>query len=755
MVRFRWLVIVLAFVTFIVTASGGRFISFSNNARDFFSGENPQLKALETLENIYSKDDIIIIAVAPKDKNIFTPQMLALVEDLTEKCWQLPYSSRVDSITNYQHTKAEEDDLVVENLVKNPLNLSAKELAEIKEIALREPVLKNRLISPSGHVTGISVLFRLPADNSLATIEIVEKVRELVAKAKEKHPDVEFPLWGGVMINNAFGEASKDDIETLVPLMYIFMALVMWVMLRSISGTVSALIVIFASSITAMGLAGWLGIVLTPPSAMAPTIILTLAVADSVHILVTMLHEMRKGRTKHEAIIESMRLNMQPVFLTSITTAIGFLSMNFSDAPPFRDLGNIVAIGVMAAFAYSVTLLPALMALLPVKTVKVDNADNIYMDRFANFVVEKRNSLLWGMTFFILLIIGGISQVELNDLYLDYFDDRYQFRRDTDFINKNLTGISMVEYSLSSGEEGGISNPEYLNTLENFTQWLKEQPEVVQITNINDIMKKLNKSMHGDSPDWYKIPDNRDLAAQYLLLYEMSLPFGLDLNNMINVDKSATRFRITLTDIQNREIRAFEKRASGWLKENAPEKMHVAGTGISIMFAYINERNVTGMLRGTFIALLFISGILIFALKDIKIGLLSLIPNLVPAFLAFGLWGYTVSQIGLAVSVVAAMSLGIVVDDTVHFLSKYLRARREHNMDSKEAVRYSFHNVGMALVITSTILIVGFGILSMSGFKINANMGILTAIAITFALWVDFMLLPPILMKLDGNKKPA
>ncbi|MFQ5584906.1 MAG: RND family transporter, partial [Calditrichia bacterium] len=296
-------------------------------------------------------------------------------------------------------------------------------------------------------------------------------------------------------------------------------------------------------------------------------------------------------------------------------------------------------------------------------------------------------------------------------------------------------------------------NPEYLKVLDEFSKWLGEQPEVIQVSVVSDIFKRLNKSMHGDDHDYYRVPEKRDLAAQYLLLYEMSLPFGLDLNNRINVDKSATRVQISLDKVYNREIRVFEKRARTWLEEHAFQSMHAQGTGISMMFAYINKRNVESMLRGTFLALVLISVILVFALRSVKIGLISLIPNLVPAIMSFGLWGITVSRVGLAVSVVAAISLGIVVDDTVHFLSKYLRARREQGMDSESAVRYAFHNVGRPLVITSLILIAGFGVLTFSGFKVNANMGILTAIAIAFALCVDFLLLPPILMNFDRKKK--
>jgi hypothetical protein len=175
-------------------------------------------------------------------------------------------------------------------------------------------------------------------------------------------------------------------------------------------------------------------------------------------------------------------------------------------------------------------------------------------------------------------------------------------------------------------------------------------------------------------------------------------------------------------------------------------------TGLSVMFSHISERNIKSMLGGTTFALVMISGILMFALKSFKMGMISLVPNLAPATMTFGFWGLVVGEIGMAVSVIAAITLGIVVDDTVHFLSKYTRARREMGLSSAEAVRYSFRTVGVALVTTSVIVAAGFLVLTQSGFKINSSLGLLTAITIAFALMADFLFLPPLLMKLDRDK---
>jgi len=752
--RHKWLVIVLTLLSIAGLGAGARHLTFTNDYRVFFGEENPQLVAFENLQDTYAKNDNVMFILVPDDGKVFTRATLSAVAWLTERAWETPYSTRVESLTNYQHTSAVEDDLIVEDLGYQVDTLDAQALGRIRGIALNEPVLINRLVSKQAHVTGVNITIELPGIDPIAeNPEVVEFVRELRGEFRASFPEIDVKLTGIVMMNQAFPEASQYDMQTLFPLMLLLFVIVLYFWVKEFSGTITTFIIIVFSIVGAMGAAGWLGIALTPPSFAAIMIIPTMAIADSVHVLMNYLQMRRRGETRSEAMVDSIRINFQPVFLTSLTTAIGFLSMNFSDAPPFHDLGNIVAMGVVIAFVLSVTFLPALMLLLPGREQPGETASSQLMQRFAEFVILRRKRLLLGMGFGSLLLIACVPLNELNDDFVKYFSEKIEFRRDADFASENLSGLYLVDYSLESGEEGGISEPDFLQDIENFANWYREQPEVIHVNVISDTFKRLNKSMHGDDPHWYRLPAERELAAQYLLLYEMSLPYGLDLTNQINIDKSATRMTVMLYNMTTRKVLALERRAQQWLRDNAPVSMHNDGASPTIMFSNIGERNIKSMLLGTTIALILISLILIFALRSFKIGLLSLVPNLIPAALAFGAWGLVVGQIGLALSVVTGMTLGIVVDDTVHFLSKYLRARREKGLDAADAVRYAFNTVGLALVVTSIVLVAGFAVLTFSAFVLNSNMAFMTAVTIVFAIVADFLLLPPLLMALDSKEK--
>lgn len=749
-IRRRWWIIAATLVMVAITAAGGRHLEFSNNYRVFFGKENPELLAFEEFQATYTKNDNILIVIQPKQGKVFTPHVGRAIEEITAAAWSIPYAIRVDSISNFQYSWADGDDLTVEDLIRDSTRLNQGQLDRKEAIALAEPLLKDHLISADADTTGINVTLQYPEEDISEVPEAVRATREIVADIHQRHPDLKIVLTGMSMMNNSFSESSIKDLKTLVPLMYLLLILVMVFTLKSISGTLTTVLVIGFSSATAMGLAGYLGMDLTTVSSIAPTIILTLAIADSIHILITLRKQMQQGLAKIAAIKESIRINAIPVTVTSLTTIVGFMGLNFTDTPPFHDLGNITAMGIAAAWFYAMTFLPAMMSVLPFRVKQPETGPG----KNGPTLINRYTDLLIRFYRPIGLLIGGLSlaaivmvpRIELNDEWVKYFDHRIPFRGDAEFAMENLTGLYNIEYSLPADGEGGINSPEYLDNLEAFTKWLKTRDEVKHVFSYADIIKRLNKNMHGDDPAWYMLPKDRELAAQYLLLYELSLPFGLDLNDRISVDKSATRITVSMPEISTKSVREFIERSKAWLRLNAPDYMMVEPTGGTVMFSHISERNINSMLKGNLFALGMIALVIVISLRNVRLGLLSLIPNTVPILVTFGLWAFMVGKVGMAAATVTSTSLGIIVDDTVHFLTKYQRAREELGLSPPEAVKYTFNTVGQAIFATTLILGIGFVILATSTFMVNAQMGLLTALAILTAFVFDFTLLPVMLL---------
>jgi len=756
-IRRRWAVILASVLIVFGIGSGARHIEFANNYRVFFSQENPELQAFEDLQATYTKNDNFLFVLEPRDSDAaFTRETLAAVEDLTAEAWQIPYALRVDSVSNFQHTQGIGDDLVVEDLVTGALSLDDRDLATRRDIALHEPLLRDLLVDAGASVTAVNVVLQYPEQSLTEVPEAVAKAREIRARIMEDYPHLNVYLTGVSALNNAFAEVGTADMGALVPLMFAVILLLTFTIIRSAWSTLATFVIILFSVVAAMGSAGLLGIHLTPISASAPIVILTLAIADSIHLLVSLRTVMREGMGKADAIAESLRLNFLPVSITSLTTIVGFASLNFSDSPPFWHLGNITSVGIGAAWLLSVTLLPALLAVLPVKfrAKELPEGHKPFMERLADFVIARRKALLVAVSAVSLSLVAFIPTLQLNDEWVEYFSKDIEFRNDTDAAMAHF-GMYPIEFSVPAKGAGGVSEPEYLEVLDAFAAFLRTQPQVRHVYAFSDIMKRLNRNLHGDDPAYYRIPGNRELSAQYLLLYEISLPYGLDLNDRVNVDKSATRVTATLTDADSIETRAFLAAAQDWLAANAPAYMQARPTSAAVMFTYIAERNVVNMVGGTIAAVLAISLILMLALRSFSLGVLSLVPNGLPILATFGAWALLVGEVGFSVATVASISLGIVVDDTVHFLAKYARAHRERGLDAADSIRYAFRSVGAAIVVNTVILAVGFAVLMFSDFKVNADMGLLTSMAIVFALALDFLLLPALLLLGSGKTAEA
>ncbi len=753
----RWAVIAASLLAVVLLAAGGaRLAQVDVDVRNHFGEDDPHIVALDRLEDTYALSDAALVVAAPQDGAVFTRGALTAVEALTERLWQTPYVTRVDSIANYSHSEGFEDELVVEPLIDEAASLTDKDLERIESIALGTEEVAGRFVSRDGRVAGLVVSVALPDGREArqaAKVEVTDFLRDTLVQSRQAHAAIDYHATGELVLNRAMREAIDDDTGVLAPIVLAVMLLVAIVLLRSVWGTVAIVLMLAAVLASAVGFAGWAGMKLYGESGAAFFVLMAVSVAHSVHIIEGMLAGMREGLDRRQAAARSVQANMRAVFLTSLTTAIGFLSLNFADMPPFRVMGNMVAFGAMLAFAYAVTLLPAFLSLAPMRARPLRPGRRDVFDLFARFVVTRRTALLWGFGALIVVLIAGISRIELRENWLELLDESYEFRRSTDFISENFSGVETYEYSLGAGREGGITDVGYLERVDAFAAWFRAQPEVAHVFAVSDIMKRLNRNLHSDDPAFYRLPETSDLAAQYLLLYEFSLPVGRDLNNLIDVERSSTRMTVVLKSLSTAEKLALDDRARAWLRDNAPG-METGATGVAVVGAQSIQRNIEGMLTGTVVAMGIVSLLLLLVFRSIRLGAISLIPNFVPAAMAMGLWGYAVGEVGVAASVVTAIAFGIIVDDTIHFMTKYVAARKDGLLPS-EAVQSAFRSVGRALLATTVVFALGFLVFGASGLVTNQALGMLVGMTVVIALLADFLFLPPLLMALDRTRETS
>lgn len=742
------LTVVLVLILTAIALVGTQNLYFRGDYKVFFEPDDPQRLAFEEMQNIFNKSENVAFMVVPDDGQVLKASTLKLVTELTEAAWQLPLSIRVESISNYQNTYDDEGDLIVEDLIVVE-KLPGEDIANVGQVLSRSPEIYGRLISRAKDVTVIDTTIQLPdGDQTKQVIEIAQAAKQIKANFENKYPDHKIYLNGMVIMNDAFAVAAQKDAETLVPLMFLLIFIAIAFIVKSLWAAIFTLLVVIFSVAITVGLTGWLGVYLSTATVNAPTMITTLAVADCIHIIVGVKYYLNQGLANKEAIQKSIEVNKKPIFITSITTAIGFVMLNFSAVPVLSHLGNMTALGVILACIFSLTVLPSLLTIRPLKPAV--SLDTSIFSKWAAFVNRNYRLLLPVSFIFIVAVSLFTTQNVLNDVAVKYFDDRSTFRQAVDVNEEKFGGMSNIDFVIYTDKSYGVTDPNFLLQIEEFSTWLRARDEVNHVLTFTDTLKRLNRNMNADNPSFNVIPSSGELASQYLLLYEMSLPFGLDLGNQIDIDKSALRI-IALTDnLGSRDITQLEREAKAYFSSLSND-FRIEAASPPLMFAHIGERNMKNMVWGSVFALVLISILILFALKSIKLGGISLVTNLFPAAIGFGVWGLISGEINMALSVVISMTMGIIVDDTVHFLTKYQVAKSQGS-NAKESVIYAFKTVGMALTTTTIVLAIGFAVLASSSFVLNAHMGMLTIIIIVAALLVDFIFLPALLAWLDDIK---
>ncbi|MEP5731695.1 MAG: MMPL family transporter [Sulfitobacter sp.] len=740
---------VLLFAAFIAfMAAGIPRLGLESGSRAFFDEGNLEYIDVLNIEDTYTVSNTLLMMVAPPKGTAFTPESLNVLRQMTEDAWQMPYVLRVDAAINHMHSFSEGEDIFVEPMLDEFDDITDDVAARFRTLAMSSKSLRNTLLSETGDAFGIVIRIVLPDDQPDARNEVEMFLNQMRDTWETSYPDWDIRASGSLLGNSLLGKVAIEDIYHLVPLALGAVLVLFVLALGSFLAVGAALAVLGSATIATFGFAGWTNVALTAGTAISPLAVMVLVSTSCVHLTLSTIRAAESGVVK-DPLSYAVTHNLAPITVSHLTTAFGFLCLNFAPAPPLANMGNIVAFGLLVGHVAVFVLLSAWLRKHPPTRAGRLMISGENMRRFARSV--SGNSRIWVIAFPLagLLAVIGIFRIDYDDNVIRYFDERYEFRQDAEQIQNRLTGLDVLQFPFAAPEGTSVFDPEFLRAIDRFAVWLEAQPNVVAVNGLTNIIKDLNQSMSGDDPDAYVIGATQPANAQLLMFYELSLPVGMDLNVMMDVDRTQTLLTATLRAAHSAEVRTLAANAESWLNNNEP-LIATRASGLGLAFARISQRNNSQMLYGFVTILGLVSLTLIVALRSLRFGLLSLVPNLMPALLAFGFWGLTVRDVNLGSTVVTTMTFGIVVDDTVHFLMHYLRCRRS-KMDVQAALEDTFTVVGSSIVLTSVALIMGFGIMAASGFSINQHIGLLTAVVIMFALLSDLLFLPALLKTFQGR----
>jgi predicted RND superfamily exporter protein len=758
---------------------------FNPDYRVYFEKDNEDLLAYEQFQEIFSKEDMVFIVMTVKNGDIFTNENLASLKELTDRAWEIPFINRSSGLTNFNYTSLERemlnpddeyftsdqqfiDNLVVEDFIYD-LPLDNETLAVKKQLALNDPVLSKFFVSKNGDIGLVALRAVVPEDFTEGYIQIRDEVEALVADVAGKNKNIKIHLGGTAILNTSFQKYTQKDQQTTIPLMFLFICAVLLLTLRSLWAIILPMVLLVTTVIFPVTLiVGWLKFSLTAVSIQVIQMLVAIAIADSVHVLTVYYRELRAGQTKKAAISITIQKNLLPCFITTVTTAIGFYSLMFQPNPPTKDLGFLAGTGTLYAFFASLYTMPAILSVLPFKKPKKARLQKKkylpFFDVIPDFVEKNQVALRWGSFVAVAISAFFIFNIVVDTTAHKYFKKGTDFREASDYINANMMGTFPLEFNFQSGRENGICDPEFLHKIEDFEKHIMSQPdyEATYVASILDVIKRINKTMNQDLPEYYKIPDNGSvtstgeiarpdkLISQYLLMYTLSLPQGMDLNNQMNLDKSSARVTVFLRSMSTEKFLRISNGIDAWLSKNMPE-VKAKSIGTPVMFGNMWRNIVPGLLVGIVVSLVLITLTLMLTFKSIKNGLISIVSNVWPIIVIFGIVGMIGRSANLSIALVSLIVFGIIVDDTVHFLVKYLAARREGKLP-KESIRWTFQQCGDPLFYTSVILVCGFSVLTFSSFTGNSDLGLFCSIIILLALFADFFILPAFLLKFDRAK---
>jgi hypothetical protein len=727
--RNRALVLALSVAFIGVAAFGIADLQVSTDNRIFYGEDNPYYQDYLDFESEFTSNDNILFVIAAPFSITDNAKYPTAIRWLTQHAGALSHVIRIDSLANYPHPTSEDATLIVQSILDWACPEGGPCTKEI-ESTLSDAHLLNRLASSDGRATGVVATVSLER-GAVGDIEALQLEARQLCEAFQGHfPDFEIYFTGGVPMMAAFAQATAEDLGILL-LMFV---------LGSIRLASMIILLGLASIATTLGLAGWFGHTLNNATSIVPLIVFTLVVTTSMHIAVHYSRNIDRRADKTKAIAQaraSSSSSLVPIAISATTSAVSLCSLWFVDSPPIRQLGFLSAIGVVIGFCLTIGILPILL-------VAVRNIAMTRLGAFVQSVVnayarrqESRTDLVVIPAVLLTLCTAGLVVLDVNDDFVEFFDESVPFRVHTDRATELLAGPNHIEAILSN-EQGSVFEPDFLSHLGELAEYLREQPAVANAHSFSDVMEQVAKAFM-DQP--LAEIDSADELAQLFLIYELSLQIGQSNTDLTNADQDSARISVLLKETTSSEIQTLEQNLYNW-HASKQSPYHLTVTGENIPVAHLSWMNIKSMVTGIFISLSFTALVIGFTFKSLRLGIVALAATVFPVLAGFGAWGWINNEIGLAATAIIALTVGVVVDDAAHYMYRFLDARNRLDMDPSSSAAYATHRAGAAIVSTSLVMGLGLSLLLLSSFEVNSSFGAVACLIIATALAFDLSLLP-------------
>ncbi|MEA3417483.1 MAG: MMPL family transporter [Thermodesulfobacteriota bacterium] len=706
--------------------------------------DDPDLLFYNTFKEQFGEDEFLVVAFS--EPEIFSPAYLRFIQKLTEQFENIEEVDDVVSLTNVEDIIGSEDDFVVEPLVKE-VSDDPHSIETIKHRALTNPLIEGNLVSPDGKAALFVIRTRSHPDDETYDARLIRKVKEVLENRPDQFRHINFHLAGWLVTDVNMSGYMNKDLKSLMPLTYALIIGLLVFFLRNGWAVFLSILNVSVCLVCTMAVLYLAGGAVSPMTAILPPLIMALSVSDSVHIFTEFLRKDRSQAPLPQLMRETLRHLWVPCFLTSLTTAVGFASLSISKIPPIRHFGLAAAGGMMIEFCLSMSIIPigiyffrnfgSLKQPSHLKTGSVQ----CLVNKLAVFIPKAKVYVCGLSVLLVGLSVWGISKLNVETNLMEYFKKKSEVYQDARFIDHELGGVNTLEVSFEAKERDAFLLPANLKVIEKIAEYLRERPQIGKVTSINDFLKEMNQSFHSEDPAYYELPDSRQMAAQYLLLYG-----GDELDNFIDTDYQWARLSARVTEHSSSRLKVYIEQLKDFIERNLGESdLQIRVTGKTYLVNKLVKNIVDSQVQSLSLAFLIIFGMLFIVFRSFYMGLISIIPNMLPIIFNLGLMGLVGIPLNTATAIISAVAIGIAVDDTIHFLNQYQNERRRGN-NIRQATITAIEIKATPIMTTSLILIGGFGILVLSSFVPTIQFGFLCSLIMLFALISDLAILPAVLL---------